>query len=130
MGELGIGDAVRTAARGSANGIKAGALTSLLSSGVTTSSTADSGSATAPIDTVCYVIIQRPMWSAPKEYGKQFGYPSDISGTINHSDTEAGDPFTNFLSVRSIELDNVSGTDEEKAEIEQLMMSGVYVSND
>ena len=130
MGELGIGDAVRTAARGAANGVKTGAISSLLSSGVTTSSTADSGSATAPVDTVCYVIIQRPMWSAPEEYGKQFGYPSDIGGTINQSNTEAGDPFTNFLSVRSIELDNVSGTDEEKTEIEQLMMSGIYVSND
>jgi hypothetical protein len=70
------------------------------------------------------------MWSAPDEYGKQFGYPSDISGTINMSDTEAGDPFTNFLSVRSILLENIPCTVEERNEIDSLMKAGVYVSND
>ena len=93
-------------------------------------SNANGGSVSSPVNTQCYLAIVRPQWSAPEDYGKRFGYPSDISGTINVSDTEAGDPFTNFLSVRAILLDGLSCLPEEKAEIEQLMSAGVYVSND
>lgn len=94
------------------------------------SSNANGGSVSSPVNTQCYLAIVRPQWSAPEDYGKRFGYPSDISGTINVSDTEAGDPFTNFLSVRAILLDGLTCLPEEKAEIEQLMVAGVYVSND
>lgn len=94
------------------------------------SSNANGGAVSSPVNTQCYLAIVRPMWSAPEDYGKRFGYPSDISGTINQSDTEAGDPFTNFLSVRAILLDGLTCLPEEKAEIEQLMSAGVYVSND
>ena len=93
-----------------------------------TQGNASTGTVSVPIDTKCYLTITRPIWSAPDEYGRQFGYPSDISGTINQSDTEAGDPFTNFLSVRSIKLNGLSATDQEKAEIDTLMKVGVYVS--
>ena len=94
------------------------------------SSNANGGAVSSPVNTQCYLAIVRPMWSAPEDYGKRFGYPSDISGTINVSDTEGGDPFTNFLSVRAILLDGLTCLPEEKAEIEQLMSAGVYVSND
>lgn len=94
------------------------------------SSNANGGSVSSPINTQCYLAIVRPMWSAPEDYGKLFGYPSDISGTINQSDTELGDPFTNFLSVRAILLDGMTCLPEEKVEIENLMKAGVYVSND
>lgn len=130
LSELEIGSSVATATKGLASGIATSSLSSLISSSQITSSNAEGGAVTAPCDTVCYVVIQRPMWSAPEEYGKQFGYPSDIGGTINQSDTEVGDPFTNFLAVRSIKLDGISATDEEKSEIESLMTAGVYVSND
>ena len=95
-----------------------------------TQGNASTGAISVPIDTQCYLIITRPQWSAPMEYAKQFGYPSDIGGTINRSDTLGGDPFTNFLSVRSIKLEGLAATDEEKAEIESLMIAGVYVTND
>ena len=94
------------------------------------SSNANGGAVSSPVNTQCYLVIVRPMWSAPEDYGKRFGYPSDIGGTINRSDTESGDPFTNFLSVRSILLDGLNCTTEERNEIEQLMNAGVYVSND
>jgi hypothetical protein len=104
-------------------------ISSLLSAGAkVTQGNASTGTISVPIDTQCYLIITRPQWSAPDEYGRQFGYPSDISGTINQSDTEAGDPFTNFLSIRSIRLDGLAATDDEKAEIEALMVAGVFVS--
>ena len=95
-----------------------------------TQGNASTGTVSVPVDTQCYLIITRPQWSAPVEYAKQFGYPSDVGGTINQSDTLGGDPFTNFLSVRSIKLEGLAATDEEKAEIEALMVAGVYVTND
>lgn len=67
------------------------------------------------------------MWSNPLRYSKQFGYPSDVSGTINASDTTSGSKFIGFLSVRSIKLDGIAATDDEIAEIDQLMKAGVYV---
>lgn len=93
-------------------------------------SNASGGAVSSPINTQCYVCITRPQWSAPEDYGKRFGYPSDIGGTINQSDTEGGDPFTNFLSVRAILLDRINCLPDERAEIESLMSAGVYVSND
>ena len=117
-------------ATGITMGISSAAQNALSSSQQMTSSNANGGAVSSPVNTQCYILISRPQWSAPEEYGKQFGYPSDISGTINMSDTEAGDPFTNFLAVRSILLENIPCTVEERNEIESLMKAGVYVSND
>ena len=111
-------------------GVSSAAQSAFNASQQMTSSNANGGAVSSPVNTQCYILITRPMWSAPEEYGKQFGYPSDISGTINMSDTEAGDPFTNFLSVRSILLENIPCTVEERNEIDTLMKAGVYVSND
>ena len=111
-------------------GVSSAAQAALSASQQMTSSNANGGAVSSPVNTQCYILISRPQWSAPEEYGKQFGYPSDISGTINMSDTEAGDPFTNFLSVRSILLENIPCTVEERNEIDSLMKAGVYVSND
>lgn len=111
-------------------GISNAAQSAFSSSQQMTSSNANGGAVSSPVNTQCYILITRPMWSAPEDYGKRFGYPSDISGTINQSDTEAGDPFTNFLSVRAILLDGMTCLPEEKVEIENLMKAGVYVSND
>ena len=122
-------DVAKMAGASVMTGIGNAAQSALQSSLITTSSNAEGGSLTSPIDTQCWVLISRPQWSAPDEYGKLFGYPSDIGGTINQSDTEAGDPFTNFLSVRSIKLDNIAATNEEKAEIYNLMTAGVFTTN-
>lgn len=115
---------------GTTFGTASSAMNAIGASQQMTSSNANGGAVSSPVNTQCYILITRPMWSAPEEYGKQFGYPSDISGTINMSDTELGEPFTNFLSVRSILLNNIPCTVEERNEIENLMKAGVYVSND
>ena len=89
-----------------------------------TSANVDGGTVTSPIDSQCYLIIERPIWSAPENYRKLFGYPSDIGGTITEK-------FHGFLSCRAIKLDGITAaTDDEKAEIYQLMASGVYVDDD
>lgn len=87
-----------------------------------TSSNANGGSVSSPVNTQCYLAISRPQWSAPSTYRKQFGYPSDISGIISET-------FHGFLSVRAIYIDNISATAEEKAEITNLMSAGVYVDD-
>lgn len=87
-----------------------------------TSSNANGGSVSSPVNTQCYLSISRPQWSAPEDYRMHFGYPSDVSGTIN-------DKFEGFLSVRDIKLENIYATAEEKAEITNLMSAGVYVSD-
>ena len=119
---------LKSGAVGAAVGIGRSTNAALQSGVATTTSNAEGGSVSTPIDTQCWVLITRPQWSAPDDYGVQLGYPSDIGGTINQSDTEAGDPFTNFLSVRSIKLDGIDCTDEERAEIHNLMAAGVFVS--
>jgi hypothetical protein len=129
-----LGEALGYVGKDAVAGIKAGAITgvgigraanSAITSGsqTITSNAESGGSATAPTDTQCYLIIERPMWSAPEGYRKLFGYPSDIGGTIEEN-------FEGFLSVRSIKLDDITAaTDAEKAEIYQLMANGVYVSD-
>lgn len=87
-----------------------------------TSSNANGGSVSSPVNTQCYLSISRPQWSAPGDYRMHFGYPSDVSGTINEK-------FEGFLSVRDIKLENIHATAEEKAEITSLMAAGVYVSD-
>lgn len=87
----------------------------------TLGSNAQTGPVSAPIDTQCYLIIARSKWSNPENYAEQFGYPSDIGGTINSK------PFEGFLSCRTIVLNGLTATDAERSEIAALMASGVYV---
>ena len=94
----------------------------MTASSAITQSNAAGGSVTSLVNDRCFLIITRPQWSAPANYRKLFGYPSDCSGTINEK-------FHGFLSIRSIRLESVPGTPEEKSEIEQLMRAGVYVDN-
>ena len=87
-----------------------------------TQSNAAGGTITSLTNDQCFLIITRPQWSAPSNYRKLFGYPSDCGGTIDEK-------FHGFLAVRSIRLESVPATPEEKSEIEQLMTAGVYVDN-
>ena len=118
MDDVGIEIANKGAAAGMSalsNSVSAG------SSGAgTLSSNAHGGSVTVPVDTQCYLIIKRPKWSNPEGYARMFGYPSDIGGVIKEK-------FSGFLSVRSVVLDGITGTDNEKAEIATLLSSGVYL---
>ena len=112
---------------GAGTGLVTSAGKASISAQSVTSSNAEGGSVSTPIDTSCFLIVPRPMWSNPLKYSKQFGYPSDVSGTINASDITSGSKFIGFLSVRSIKLDGIAATDDEIAEIDQLMKAGVYV---
>lgn len=108
-----LGSGISNLYTNSANAANAG--TGLLSSN------AHGGSVTAPIDTQCYLTIVRPQWSNPEEYDTMFGYPSDIEGVV-------GRDFEGFLACRSAKLNGLTATDVERAEIGQLLASGVYVS--
>lgn len=66
-----------------------------------------------------YVIIHRPIQSLPLDFGKFRGYPSNITETLSS--------LKGFTKVKEIHLDNVGATDAEKAEIEQLLKSGVII---
>lgn len=73
------------------------------------------------------VLISRPVWSNPARYSTLMGIPSDISGTISANDYD-GSPYTGYLKCRVFDVMSVSGaTDEERAEIERLMTSGIYI---
>ena len=129
-GGSGIGGLLWTAEEASP-GFKAGTIGTIVASGIIkaanssaniTQSNASGGSVTSLVEDQCFLLITRPQWSAPSDYGKLFGYPSDCSGTIREK-------FHGFLSVRSIRLESVPGTPAEKAEIEQLMRTGVFVDN-
>lgn len=84
---------------------------------------------TSPTWNEIWLCLSFPEPSNPEQYQDLIGLPSDISGTINGSDTLDG-PFTGFLAVREIKLDNVVATDAEKKEIELLMKSGVYLDSE
>lgn len=135
MGFEGLGEAMvfdkNLFAKAGSSALKTGIGTSLgqaiMAGQQLTTSNAEGGGVSTPIDTSCFLIISRPMWSNPLKYSKQFGYPSDISGTINASDTTSSSKFVGFLAVRSIKLDGIAATDDEIAEIDQLMKAGVYL---
>lgn len=86
----------------------------------TISSNGSGGNATAPIDTQCWVLIIKPEWSNPDYYARECGYPSDIAG-------EVGD-FEGLLCVSSVEVEGIDCTDDEKAQIRQYLVDGVYLS--
>lgn len=113
----------RSAAIGNGLGtIANSAATAALSGSATVNSNGGSGNATSPIDTVCWVLITRPQWSAPEYYARQRAYPSDIAGTVNE--------FGGFLQVSSVELNDIDATDSEINEIDSWLKSGVYTSNE
>lgn len=128
-GQEGVGKAVASAAKKGAVMGGVGSTINQLSNSVsaagagagTLASNGAAGGISVPIDTRCYLIIARPKWSNPEHYGEQFGYPSDIGGTINDT------PFEGFLSCRTIVLNGISATDVERSEIASYMTSGVFV---
>ena len=64
-----------------------------------------------------YLILTRPKQALPENQNKYTGYPSFI--TMKLSDC------TGYTEIDSVHLDNMSCTDEEAQEIENLLKSGV-----
>lgn len=111
----------RSAAVGSGvSSIGSSALNATFAGAGSVLSNASGGDVSSPIDTTCWVLITRPQWSAPEEYAREKGYPSDISGKI--------EDFSGFLMVQSCELNGINATDQELNEIDSWLKSGVYLS--
>ena len=64
-----------------------------------------------------YLILTRPKQALPENQNKYTGYPSFITMALSDC--------TGYTEVDSIHLDNMSCTDEEAQEIENLLKSGV-----
>lgn len=67
-----------------------------------------------------YLIIDRPITAEPKNYKAQVGYSSSFSGAVSS--------FSGFLQCATVDIPS-SGTisAEEQAEIESLLMGGIYI---
>lgn len=87
----------------------------------TTMCNASDGGMTAPIDTDCWILVVRPEWSNPDYYPREAAYTSDIAGKV-------GD-FEGTLSVSSVELENIKCTDDERVEIFNNLIAGVYLTD-
>lgn len=116
--------AVNTAGRSSAIGgaigsIAQSATSTALSGGGTVQSNASGGDVSSPIDTMCWLLITRPQWSAPELYNRERAYPSDISQTVGE--------FSGLLQVASCELNGIDCTDSELHEIDSWLKSGVLL---
>jgi hypothetical protein len=66
-----------------------------------------------------YLIITRPKQCLPVNQNTYTGYPSYITSQLSS--------LSGFTTIESIHLSNMSCTDEEKNEIEQILMQGVIL---
>ena len=67
-----------------------------------------------------YIIREIPNQSLPDNYHSFFGYPSNISGTLN-------DGFSGFAIVEDIQLNNIPAMEDERKEIMELLREGVII---
>ena len=67
----------------------------------------------------CYVIITRPIQSLADDYNVFEGYPSNVTSRLKD--------LSGYTIVESVHLENMTATDEEKAEIESLLKAGVIL---
>lgn len=67
----------------------------------------------------CYVVITRPIQSLAEDYNVFEGYPTNVTASL-------GD-LSGYTVVESVHLENMTATDEEKAEIESLLKAGVIL---
>ena len=67
-----------------------------------------------------YIIREIPNQSLPDNYHSFFGYPSNISGTLN-------DGFSGFAIVEDIQLNNIPAMEDERREIMELLREGVII---
>jgi hypothetical protein len=87
--------------------------------GATTGNNASGGALTSPVNTECYLIIPRPKQSRPNNYIELDGIPSDKAGQVKD--------FTGYFAAKSVIFDGISCTMDERSEIQQLLMAGIYI---
>ena len=97
------------------------AINAALSGSDVQSCNAASGQCTSAINDQCWILITRPVWSNPINYARELGYPSDLGGIISQ--------FKGLFVADTVELQNIPCTDQERAEIEQLLKNGVYLDH-
>lgn len=90
-----------------------------LKGAATTGNNASGGSVSSPVNTECYLIIPRPRQSKPNNYIELDGLPSDKAGQVKD--------FTGYFAARSIKFDGIACTMDERSEIQQLLMAGIYI---
>lgn len=66
-----------------------------------------------------YLILTRPRQAMPAGQNKFIGYPSFITSTLSS--------LSGYTVVEEIHLENISGTEQELSEIENLLKSGVIL---
>lgn len=66
-----------------------------------------------------YLLGFKPNTSIPQSYGHFYGYPCNLSGQLSS--------FSGYTEVEEVEATAISGTDEELAEILELIRGGVYL---
>lgn len=66
-----------------------------------------------------YVIIKRPRQVLPKNQNVYSGYPAVYTATL--------DTLSGYTEIESIHLENMTCTDNEKSQIEELLMQGVIL---
>lgn len=66
-----------------------------------------------------YLILTRPRQAMPARQNKFTGYPSFITSTLSS--------LSGYTVVEEIQLENISGTEQELSEIENLLKSGVIL---
>lgn len=64
-----------------------------------------------------YIILSRPSQNMPKEYGKFYGYPSNIYSKLGQ--------LKGYTEVGEIHLKNIPATNDEILEIDRLLKNGV-----
>jgi len=69
-----------------------------------------------------YIIIRRPVQKRVENYNKEYGFPA-------HKMVQIG-MCTGFLRVREVNVISPTASNEEKAMIEQLLKTGVYVTSE
>ena len=72
-----------------------------------------------------YIKIYRPQQVRPETYSQITGDTSQIGGTI--STTSDGYPVTGFVQYADVQLDGVTASDTEKAELRNILQGGVYM---
>lgn len=115
------GDSLRNVAIGLGSQKGIGSIGSMFntSASATTSNNASGGHVSVQTETKCYLLIVRPQESRPSSYKDLFGLPSDKAGKVKD--------FSGFLSIRETKLDGIEATEDEKAQIIELLMSGIYI---
>lgn len=68
----------------------------------------------------CYILYDRPVYKYPDNYGKEFGYPSNL--TLNLSTLKG---YTQL--AHSVEITNIPCTEDERERLRTLLTQGFYL---